>query len=249
MEAKARDQQGLTAEESERLWQRLLRENDLSARQTLIDQHLPLARAIAGSLFAGRPGSDVEFGDYLQYAIVGLIEAIDRYDPTQNASFATYAAHRVHGSVLSGVEKLTERREQGAFKKRLRNERAQSIGAGIGRQDNDLFYEMVDVAIGLALGYMLDDSGLYRDDNASTADEPYHSLEVKALRENVRTIVAALPDKERMIIQYHYYHYMSFTDIAEILGVSKGRVSQMHLHGLALLRQAYENWHKVDVAY
>lgn len=249
MEAKAREQQGLTAEEANGLWQRLYQEKDLTAREALINYHMPLARAIAGSLFAGRPGSDVEFGDYLQYAIVGLIEAIDRYDPTQNASFATYAAHRVHGAVLSGVEKLTERREQGALRKRLRNERAQSISTGVGRRDSDLFYEMVDVAIGLALGYMLDDSGLYRDENASTGDQPYHSVELKALRENVRTIVAALPNKERMIIQYHYYHYMSFTDIAQVMAISKGRVSQLHINGLVLLRQAYENWHKVDVAY
>jgi RNA polymerase sigma factor for flagellar operon FliA len=249
MEAKAWEQQGLTAEEANELWQRLFGEKDLSARQTLISHHLPLARAIAGSLFAGRHGSDVEFGDYLQYAIVGLIEAIDRYDPTQNASFATYAAHRVRGAVLSGIERLTERREQGALRKRLRSERAQAISTGVDRRGGDLFYEMVDVAIGLALGYMLDDSGLYCDENASTGDEPYHSVELKALRENVRTIVAALPDKERAIIQYHYYHYMSFTDIADILRISKGRVSQLHVHGLALLRQAYENWHKLDVAY
>ncbi len=249
MEPKAREQHGLTAEEANGLWQRLLHKKDRAAREELINHHLSLARAIAGSLFAGRPGSDVEYGDYLQYAIVGLIEAVDRYDPSQNASFAAYAAHRVYGAVLSGIEKLTERREQGALRKRLRDERAASIKSGVGRRDEDLFYEMVDVAIGLALGYMLDDSGLYRDEDASTSDEPYHSVELKALRENVRTIVAALPDKERTIIQYHYYHYMSFTDIADILAISKGRVSQLHLQGLALLRQAYENWHKVDVAY
>lgn len=248
MEGPAQKPNPVTDDEEARLWGLLESAHDATARERIITHYLPFAKATAARLYRNRPSSELEFGDYLQLATVGLIEAVDRYEAGHSASFKTFATYRIQGAVLSGIEKLSERMEQGAFRRRVREERAAMAKAGLG--GGDLFQEMVDAAIGLALGYMLGDSGMYHGgDEASKGDEPYNRIELKRLQERVNAIVDALPHYEKQIIQYHYYHWLSFTEIAEILQLSKGRISQLHARALALIREAYENWHKLDVRY
>jgi RNA polymerase sigma factor for flagellar operon FliA len=233
------------------LWQRLLHDRDDSVRQKLITHYLPLARKNAAILFARRPGSNLEFSDYMQWAVIGLLEAVDKYDPTQNASFATYASYRMRGAVLNGVEKTSERTAQYGFKKRIRRERLESLSKGeTETPTSDLFMEMVDAAIGLALGYMLEDSGMYHHgDESSQHDDPYKCLEIKRLSERFRFVVEALPEKEKLVVQYHYFQGINFNVIATMLGVTKGRVSQIHSRALKLIRDAYKSLDQFDVKY
>ncbi len=251
MELRETKKAELTAEEEAALWRRLAEGRDkTAARLGLIEYYLETARIVAAKLYAHRPSGELEFADYMQYATVGLLEAIDKYDPTRNASFKTYATYRIHGAVLSGIEKSSEKSEQGAFVKRLRQERTESLKKEAERgKKTDLFYEMVDVAIGLALGYMLEDSGMFLDETKKTADDPYHCCELKLLKERIVPIIDALPDRERLVIRYHYYQYIDFKEISEILGISTGRVSQLHARALTLLRQAYESLNQFDVSY
>lgn len=239
----------LTADEERTLWQKVIQNQDIEARRVLIDHHLPVARAIAASLFALRPGAELEFSDYMQYAIVGLLEAMDRFDPDKNASFKTFAAYRIRGAVLSGVQKTSERAEQGAFMKRLRDERAASLKKNQRVAKGDLFYEMVDVAVGLALGYMLEDSGMFMDEEKKQADDPYHHCELKMLQGCIQMIVEALPEQERLVVTYHYYQYLGFKEIGDLLGVSVGRVSQIHANALVLLHQGYKSLNQFDAKY
>lgn len=250
MESSGIKKAALTVQDETTLWRRFIEEQDKTARLALVEHYLDTARIIAAKLYAHRPSSELEFSDYMQYATVGLLEAIDKYDPARNASFKTYASYRIHGAILNGIEKISEKLEQGAFVRRLRRERAASLKQEVkGDAKGDLFYEMVDVAIGLALGYMLEDSGMFLDETKKMADDPYHCCELKLLQERILPIVDALPDRERLVIQYHYYQYVDFKDIGEVLGVSTGRVSQIHARALALLRQAYESLNKFDVSY
>ena len=77
------------------LWQLWRDHGDIDARQQLITYYLPYARMMAAMLYGRRTHDEVEFADYLQFARVGLVEAVDRYDPTQGAQFKTFAAKRV----------------------------------------------------------------------------------------------------------------------------------------------------------
>jgi RNA polymerase sigma factor for flagellar operon FliA len=241
----------LSCDEESRLWRRFIHEQDSSARLCLINHYLPLARKTAAILYARRPGNDLEFSDYMQYASVGLVEAVDKYDPANNASFATYASYRIRGAVLNGIEKTSERLAQYNFKRRIRRERAKSLSAGIPQKPGtDLFTEMVDVAIGLALGYMLEDSGMFHHgEEAAHRDDPYSCLEIKRLRERFQMVVEALPEKEKLVIKYHYYENINFNTIASILNVTKGRISQIHSRALLLMREAYGSLNQFDVKY
>lgn len=113
--------EGRAAEQfSERdLWNSWRKDGDEDARGQLLSLHLPYARVVAASYYAKRLHDEIEFGDYLQLASLGLIEAVGRFDPEYGVQFRTFAARRMHGSILDGIEHLTEKQQQIAAKQRL----------------------------------------------------------------------------------------------------------------------------------
>src|SRR5262245_15509686 len=83
------------------LWEEFGRTHEPEMRQRRVLRYMDMAHRIAAHLFRRRVGNAVAFDDYLQYARVGLLEAIDRYDPAREASFATFAGYRIRGAVLN----------------------------------------------------------------------------------------------------------------------------------------------------
>ena len=234
-----------TPEEESALWQRYVSAQDSGARSLLIERHLRTAHTVAASLYAKRINDTIDFNDYLQYARVGLIEAVDRFDPSRKVKFATFATYRIRGAILNGVGHATEHAAQHTQRQRAVRERVRSVREG--SESNDAFSAMVDVAISLALGYMLEESGLWRPGGDDQTADPYRSLEMKRLILRMGTIVEALPERERLIVRYHYFEHMEFISIGEVLGISKGRISQLHARALKLIRDAYHALDRFDV--
>src|SRR5579859_5894235 len=110
------------------LWEEYGRTRQPELRQRLVKRYMPMTQGIAAHLFGRRVGNAVAFDDYLQYARVGLLEAIDRYDPGREASFTTFAGYRIRGAILNGLEQTTEVAAQAAQRRHSRlRERAHSI--------------------------------------------------------------------------------------------------------------------------
>jgi RNA polymerase sigma factor for flagellar operon FliA len=99
------------SEEELQLWRDRL-SDDGTSQAVLVDRYLPFARSIAVDLYKKRFDDTIEFDEYLQYASLGLLEAIQRFDADRKIAFTTYATYRIRGSVLNGLETATERREQ-----------------------------------------------------------------------------------------------------------------------------------------
>jgi RNA polymerase sigma factor for flagellar operon FliA len=244
------------------LWEEYGRTRDPGTRQRLVRRYLDMTHRIAARLFKRRVGNAVAFDDYLQYARVGLLEAIDRYDPAREASFATFAGYRIRGAILNGLEQTTELAAQAAQRRHSRlRERAFSIeirdmrSLALERDSVDSesdatqlerFAGMVDMAILLALGYVLEDNGEWNPAGASAAD-PYRSVQLEGVRTRLIRLVDALPERERLIVRYHYFEHMEFQAIAEVLDVTKGRVSQLHARALRLIREGYEALEELDL--
>jgi RNA polymerase sigma factor for flagellar operon FliA len=106
---------------------------------------------------------------------------------------------------------------------------------------------MAEVAVGLALGYMLEGSGMYMSTEDSHAEDVYSGQETKQLRATVNAIIELLPVRERNIIKYHYYHGLGVAEIGEILGLTKGRISQIHRQALRNLRELYARAAELNV--
>ena len=218
-----------------RHWMEWRATSSQSAREAVFGHYMGYAKSIAAQMFGARHRADVEFNDYLQLAYVGLIEAMDRFDPERGVAFTTFCTPRIRGSILNGVEKLTEVQEQISYNRRRGKERLASLkSATEGRTGIDTLSEL---AAGLAIGFMLEGTGMMIEGERET---PYgNAYEATAWRQastQLRRAVQTLPIRTRKIIEYHYFEAIPFEQIALLLGLSKGRVSQIHTAGLESLK-------------
>jgi RNA polymerase sigma factor for flagellar operon FliA len=254
---------GLNQAALDLLWHRMGACGDAQAREELICHFLPFARMMAATYFAKRFHDEIEFSDYLQLATLGLIEALDRFDPTYGVQFTTFASKRIHGSILNGLASATDKQQQIALQVRLRQERIDAtkevyLDAGEGdapqqsASADDLLRRLADIGVGLALCWMLGDSGMVIADQevADTRHIPYAQvLELKQLQEQVRNLVNTLPVQQRTVIRCHYVQDIPFETIASMLGLSKGRISQIHKQALITLRKMMKERRSCDVAW
>ncbi len=218
------------------LWTAFKVDGSVTARQELFDRHLQFAKKIARRRRASS-AADVELQDLYQLAFAGLLEALDRYDPATGVPFRSYAAKRISGSILDGIASMSELREQISFRNRIQRERARSLASDSADAANAMD-ALTELVVGLALGFMLEDAGLAGAAGHSGGQTTgYESL---AWKETVKRLLAELshlPEREQTIIRRHYLDGVSFERIAELLQLSKARVSQIHRSALVLLKK------------
>ncbi|HEX2547973.1 MAG TPA: sigma-70 family RNA polymerase sigma factor [Ramlibacter sp.] len=222
------------------LWARLRSQGDADARERILALHLPYAKVVAATYYGRRFHDEIEFGDYHQFASLGMLEAVDRFDPARGVQFRTFAARRMHGAILNGLERLTEKQQQIAARARIRAERVQEIKAAAGGTPpasvDELMRYVSEVGIGLALCWMLEGTAMIDLPQGSTSAPFYQSVAVRQLRERLLLAVDALPPQERTVVRSHYLQDMQFDQIAAMLQLTKGRISQIHKQALQRLR-------------
>lgn len=226
------------------LWRRWRELDDEAARAALADLHLPYAKVVAATYYARRCSEEIEFGDYLQWARLGLLESMQRFDPAKGAQFRTFAAHRIQGAILDGIERQTEVQQQLSARKRMLKDRVRSVGEGLGahegerRPDADarLLNLVAEAGMAFAISWLLDQTGMVQTEGVIESMPFYKSAEIAQLRARLHQLVNELPDHERRVVRGHYFHQRLFEDIAVELGLSKGRVSQIHGQALGRLR-------------
>jgi RNA polymerase sigma factor for flagellar operon FliA len=240
-----------TGVEPAALWQAYRHGRDESLRQRLVARYLEFARMLAARMFARRTYGGLEFDDYLQFARVGLLEAVDRYDGTLGAKFETFAAHRINGAILNGIATYSEVQEQVAARRRIESERLDGLH-GKSPDPSDpaaLFAYLADLAVGLAVGLALEGTGMIQDSAATYGVQPYDGLELRQLRARLKEALASLPDRQRKVLSWHYLQQRPFEEIATALDLSRGRISQLHKEALTALRERWRARDAVDWSF
>lgn len=245
-------------------WARWRELRDPAAREALIARHLSYARTVAATYYGRRMHDEIEFGDYLQYARIGLLESLDRFDPAQGVQFRTFAARRMHGAILDGIERLSEKQQQIAVRQRLRKERMQAVKEAAAESARDgaprdsaagpdnLFRYLADVGIGMAICQLLEGTGMV---DLSAGPEPvaprahYEAVELAQLRRKLLDLMNDLSPQQRTVIRYHYLQNHSFEEIADMMRVTRSRISQIHRQGLTTLRDLLASTQACDVAW
>lgn len=231
---KVHSDEALTPEER-RLWAQLHSGDHGEALAALVDRYLWLARSWAARTYRESGLGYVEYSDLVQLGTVGLLESISRYQPERGSGFVAFASKRVQGAILNGLEKTSELHAQSAYRRRLRQERAKSLTDTHGADaSSDVFLQMVEAALGLAIGHMLEGTGMFADEDSTVTDS---NGEVATLGVTLRRLVPSLQAAERRVITYHYLNGLSFSEVAGLLKLSRGRVSQIHKSALGSLRQ------------
>lgn len=239
------------------LWH--VRGDDLRARDALVRHYMPYARMQAARLYGGRFGDELGFDDYFQIASLALTEAVDRFDPSRDIKFETFAAYRIRGAVLDGVASMSERQRQIAVTRELKQSRLQALlrageepaadGEAAAPVRRGLFEpgsaldKLADLGLGMAIGFLLEGTGLIDpglDAAAPAAQSPYARVEMRQQRERLLRMVERLPEMQRRVLQWHYLQGQPFDALAARLELSKGRISQLHSAALATLRRSFE---------
>lgn len=227
------------ANEEERLWRSLSGDRSGEAREKLFAIHARFARNIGRRTCRERNYGDIDLPDVDQAAYSGLIQAIDRFDPDRGIAFRSFAASRVAGEVIDAISRMSEMREQISWRHRVRSERIRSMSPDDSEalSTEQALEALVEIAVGLAVGFMLEGTSLYQDEEAAVAPNAYESAAWNDMRASLRACLDILPDRDRAILRHHYFDGMAFEQIAKLQRLSKGRISQLHRSALGKLRK------------
>lgn len=211
------------------LWMRYRRDRDTAARDWLFAIYAPWAADIAIGLHRRQRYARAESVDHVQNANVGLLEAISRYEPERGVPFAAFAMPRVRGAVLNGLRSL---RAQSA------DAREESLGDILeqlaAHEPGDPFDAIVDAVAHLSIGCLLESVM----GNAVDVEDGFSYARSAQIETGIRVAVERLAERDRRIIVDHYYGHLPFSEIALGLGLTRGRVSQLHHAALAKIRSA-----------
>lgn len=223
-----RDQQKETA-----LWQ----DYQSSANPNdLLLHYLPFARMLAKQQFKMLGFNRRDFDDFIQNANLGLLDAISRFEQSQGVDFHAYAAIRIKGSILNGVKLLSEKSHYHAYMKRIQSERRDSIVIQNSSQKSDSLEGLGQLIVELAYSHLLEE--LVEGEAASAIvekDTPYETCQLQQAKLTINKYLKRLPEREYHVITWHYFEFLSFQEISDLIGVSKGRISQLHHQALRRL--------------
>lgn len=219
----------------------------------LIRRHVPLVRRIALHMIAKLP-PNVELDDLIQVGMIGLAEALSRFESEQGVQFETFASQRIRGAMLDelregdwmsrssrksqkDIEHALHRLEQRLGRTPLESEIADELG-----MDLDDYQSLLGKVRGTQLVYLEDMSGGDEGEDflerhvADSGADPFALLRDHRLRVALVEAIKALPEREQYIMGMYYEHDMNLKEIAAVLGVTESRVCQLHSQAIARLR-------------
>jgi RNA polymerase sigma factor for flagellar operon FliA len=221
---------------------------DAAAKNALVAEHAPMARRIALRV-ARRTPDWITSDELVAAAMLGLAEAVERYDATRGEPFVAFAEQRIRGAVLD------ELRRGDILPRRVRAD-ARRVGKTIQRLEGQLGRTPEDTEIAEALGvdletYQRDLEGLCHvgfvelpdQDREGTMDGgagPEEQVERKMLVERVKVCLKRLPERDATLLSLYYVEEFTYGEIGEVLGVSESRVCQLHSRAMSRLRAEME---------
>lgn len=192
---------------------------------------------MASTHYAKRPPGTQELGDVRHLAYEGLLQAIGRFDPARAVPFSAFARPRIAGNINNGLASMSEAAAQYSHLRRAERDRMRSLAPSPAAPD-DALSELSGLASLIALGLILESRDPLDPDELA-ADEPdaYESLAWRDMQERLSAAIARLGDREAYVLTQHYRNGVSFVQIAELLRLTKGRISQIHRGALNRLRE------------
>jgi RNA polymerase sigma factor for flagellar operon FliA len=226
---------------------------------SLLKQHSLMVKRIAHHIHAKLPAS-VEVDDLIQVGMMGLADAISKYDSQHGAQFETYANQRIRGAILDELRSTdwmsrTSRKEQKSIEKAIQITE-QKLGRDPGEQEiaNEMgitlsaYQEMLSKTRGTQLLYLEELTGQVDGDDdfldrfiGDAESDPLHLLENQNMRQALVDAIGLLPEREQRIMGMYYEQEMNLKEMAEVLGITDSRVSQLHSQAIARLRQKLRN--------
>jgi RNA polymerase sigma factor FliA len=243
------------------LWRRYKDDGDSAARERLVVAYSPLVKFVAGRLGAGLP-SHVEDADLISYGLMGLIGAIERFEPERGIKFETFAMTRIRGAIIDELRSLdwvprsvrSRAREIEAAQAKLEHELQRApteaeLAASVGLSEDELQTSLLEIANSSV--YALDELWTISDSSGDQvslldtisdprAEDPQESLASSEIKDRLTESISSLPEREQLVVALYYYENLTLREIGEVLGVTESRVSQLHTKAVMRLKSSLQ---------
>lgn len=245
------------------LWSAYKGRGEIPAREKLILHYAPLVKYVAGRVAIGLPPS-VELDDLVSYGVFGLMDALDKYEPTRGVKFETYALARIRGAMIDGLRSVDwvprsvrqKAREFEAASQKLETSLGRAatdreLAAAMGLSDDEYTQMLSEVACTTLNS--LDDlwhNDADGDDPVRVADsvkdtqaeDPLERLEFTELKRALAGAIDQLAERERLVLALYYYEGLTLKEIGKVLEVTEARISQIHSKAILRLRGKLGRW-------
>ena len=248
-------------EDTQTLWRSFrAKPDDQALRDRLILTYAPLVKYVAGRLGSGLP-AHVEEEDLVSYGLLGLIGAIERFDPDRDIKFETYAIARIKGAIIDELRSLD-------WVPRSVRARAREIERAIATLEAKVHRPPTDEEIAKQVGITVEEfqDALTRISNSSVvaldelwtlsdasgdqvslldtiqdpdAVDPANAMDATEMKDRLADAIARLPEREKLVVALYYYENLTLREIGEVLGVTESRVSQLHTKAVIGLRSRF----------
>src|SRR3954462_7418647 len=223
----------------------------------MIVQYAPLVKYVVGRMAVSMPGV-LSSEDIISYGTIGLIQAVDRYDPSVGVKFETYAIRRIKGSILDAIRSLQQLSRDASRRARGLDHAYDALTQSLGRiptnrevaehlglsadefaqalMDASISVVSLDTPMGGESGGEGDRPSLLEQISDDGAPGPELLTERRHLMEALIQAIQALSERDRLVVNLYYYEELTLKEISEVLKVSTSRVSQLHAAAVFKLR-------------
>lgn len=224
-------------------------------KDKLILEYAPLIKFIAQKIAVRLP-SNIELDDLISSGVIGLMDAIEKYDPTRDNKFKTYAEFRIRGSILDELRAQDWVPRSVRDKAKLLDRTVIELEAELGRtatdeetaerlnMNMDEFHDLVNQVRPVSV-LSIDDSATFSNVDKKSIlnilegcklNNPFNQLNMKSVKDVVTKAIEELPERQRLVLSLYYYEDLNLKEIGKVLRVTESRVSQLHAQAISTLR-------------
>lgn len=232
------------------LWKNYKDKNDAQAKEALIVHYVELVKIVAGRLYNSK-NRELEYDDLVSFGIIGLIDAIEKFDIDKNVKFETYANIRVRGAIIDQIRSLDWIPRSARQKYKDMEEAIDVLQSKFeGEISEEMIANQMDISVNdlnkmlgefttfsiVSLEEKLSENSGFNPVSENQDFQPESNILDSDLKSQLRNSIDQLPERERLIVSLYYYSELTYKEIAEVLEISESRISQLHTKAILKLK-------------
>lgn len=232
---------------TDKMWREYQVHSDNEIKNRLIEEYAYIIKIVSSRMY-NYYGGKVEFDDLMGFGALGLIDAIDKFDPFKGVKFESYAQIRIRGAIIDNLRKLDwvprSLRAKSKLIVKCIYELENKLNRDVTTEDISKELNMTNKEIDDTIKEIhsfnissLDDIILNKGEQPlDRTEDPQSIIEAKEYKNLIANIISNLPEKEKIVVTLYYYEELSYKEIGKVVGLSESRISQIHSKAIKRIR-------------